>query len=239
MLWQAADLSDVRHTGLFLHHVQAAEIGHQECFLSYSLLSLYSSFLVLSYSSSFPFFSCFPPAFIFLSFVSSPSFPFLLCYFLYISILSISCILSFPCWSFNLLPFPFLSLLYFSFLHVLSLPSFPFLLPDPWLKFSTTLPSNILVVLNNPCVCLRRCKVSVAKLELQSSRDLLPLVGMATGGWRDAWSWRSQCVFVCVTASSDMTIIVLIISWCIKSCSRTTAALHPVKAQLDYITFLL
>lgn len=83
--------------------------------------------------------------------------------------------------------------------------------------------------------------MSVAQSELQSSRDLLPLVGMATGGWRGCWELEeSVCVCsVCVTASRDMNIIILISSRCIKSCSRTAAAPCPVKAQLDYITLLL
>lgn len=50
--------------------------------------------------------------------------------------------------------------------------------------------------------------MSVAQLELQSSRDLLPVVVMATGDWQGCWlleECECVCVFVrlCVSESRD------------------------------------
>lgn len=69
-----------------------------------------------------------------------------------------------------------------------------------------SLPSNTLV-LHSVYVCALKCvcmskggKVSMAQLELQSSRDLLPVVVMATGDWQGCWLLEG-CECVCICAS--------------------------------------
>lgn len=148
--------------------------------------------------------------------------------------------------------FPFSFPVHFLPLFLLLASSFPFLSTHPNHELggesestSSTptqfsLPSNTLV-LHSVYVCALKCvcmskggKVSMAQLELQSSRDLLPVVVMATGDWQGCWLLE-ECECVCICAS--------LCEWEQRPSSSSQAASDALKCAaallLAYVTFLL